>query len=99
MQNGLKIKWTEESVDNLNAIIGYLQRHWTNKELTDFFSKLEKQLVIISLFPEAFPLFEEMQLRRCVLTKQTSINYIIEEQHVVILSLFDNRKELRSNLK
>ncbi|MFZ4521838.1 MAG: type II toxin-antitoxin system RelE/ParE family toxin, partial [Bacteroidales bacterium] len=55
MKSGLKIRWTEEATKNLESIITYLESKWTSKELTKFFKKLEKQLLLLSLFPEAYP--------------------------------------------
>jgi plasmid stabilization system protein ParE len=56
MKNGLKIRWTEEATKNLESIIIYLESNWTPKELKRFFQKLEKQLLLLSNFPEAYPL-------------------------------------------
>ena len=52
MKSGLKIRWTEEATKNLDSIIFYLETNWTSKELISFFTKLEKQLYLLSLFPE-----------------------------------------------
>jgi plasmid stabilization system protein ParE len=55
MKSGLKIRWSEEAIKNLENIINYLESNWTSKELSKFFIKLEKQILLLSLFPEAFP--------------------------------------------
>ena len=55
MKSGLKIRWTEEATNNLENIIAYLEANRTSKEITKFFQKLEKQLILLSLFPEAYP--------------------------------------------
>ena len=93
MKSGLEIRWTEEATKNLDSIIIYLETNWTNKELTRFFTKLEKQISILSIFPEAFPISKKKsQVHRCVFMKQLTIYYAIENEHLVLLSIFDNRQ-------
>ena len=93
MKSGLKIRWTEEASKNLDSIITYLQDNWTTKELTRFFTKLEKQISILSIFPEAFPISKKKsRVHRCVFMKQLTIYYTIENEHLVLLSIFDNRQ-------
>lgn len=93
MKSGLKIRWTEEASNNLDSIITYLEDNWTTKELTRFFTKLEKQISILSIFPEAFPISKKKsRVHRCVFMKQLTIYYTIENEHLVLLSIFDNRQ-------
>jgi len=93
MKNGLKIRWTEEATKNLESIIIYLESNWTDKELKRFFQKLEKQILIISNFPEAYPLSKYKKgTHRCVLTKNLTIYYTIKEDCIVLLSIFDTRQ-------
>lgn len=93
MKSGLKIRWTEEASKNLDSIITYLEDNWTTKELTRFFTKLEKQISILSIFPEAFPISKKKsRVHRCVFMKQLTIYYTIENEHLVLLSIFDNRQ-------
>jgi len=69
MKSGLKIRWTEEATRNLESVITYLETNWTEKELKKFFQKLEKQLLILSIFPEAYPLsLKKKKVHRCVLS-------------------------------
>ncbi len=93
MKNGLKIKWTEEASLNLENIISYLETNWTSGELTRFFQKLEKQLILLSNFPDAYPISRKKnKIHRCVLTKNHTIYYKVLEDSIVLLSLFDSRQ-------
>ncbi len=93
MKSGLKIRWTEEATKNLESIILYLEANWTPKELKRFFQKLEKQLSILSIFPEAYPFsLKRKKIRRCVLTMNLTIYYTVEEDILVLISLFDTRQ-------
>ncbi len=94
MKSGYKIDWADEARQNLDSIIEYLQNRWTNKEISNFFKKLDKRIDIISRNPHAYPIIDlRSDLRRSILTEQTSIYYEIKTDSVVILSLFDNRKD------
>jgi addiction module RelE/StbE family toxin len=94
MKNGLKIRWTEEATKNLENIIVYLETNWTTKELKKFFQKLEKQLLLLSIFPEAYPLSQKKKsIHQCVLTKNLTIYYTVKDDSLVLLSLFDTRQD------
>jgi plasmid stabilization system protein ParE len=93
MKSGLKISWTEEATNNLEGIIFYLEANWTSKELKKFFQKLEKQLLLLSIFPKAYPFsLKRKKIRRCVLTINLTIYYSVEDENLVILSFFDTRQ-------
>ena len=90
MKSGLKIRWTEEATNNLENIIDYLETNWTQKELKKFFQKFEKQLLLLSLFPEAYPVsLKKKRIHRCVLTKNLTIFYTVKENNLELLSIFD----------
>ena len=94
MKSGLKIRWTEEATINLENIIIYLKTSWTSKELKKFFQKLEKQLILLSLFPEAYPLsYKKKNIRRCVFTNNLTICYIIKDEYLVLITIFDTRQK------
>jgi plasmid stabilization system protein ParE len=94
MKSGYKIDWADEARQNLDSIIEYLDNRWTDKEISNFFKKLDKRIDIISRNPHAYPTIDlRSDLRRSVLTEQTSIYYEIKSDSIVILSLFDNRKD------
>ena len=94
MKNGLKIRWTEEATKNLEGIIVYLETNWTTKELIKFFQKFEKQLIILSNFPEAYSISQKKRrIHRCVLTKNLSIYYKVTNDSIFLLSLFDTRQD------
>ncbi len=93
MKSGLKIKWSLEAVQNLDNIIAYLEENWSHKEISRFITKFEKQLSIISTFPLAYPLSKKKNIHRCVMTKQITIYYAIEDDTIFLLSIFDTRQD------
>jgi len=97
MKSGYSIDWSDEASDNLDSIIEYLQNKWTDREIRRFFKKLDKRIDLISKNPLLFPVVDlTMNARRSVLTAQTTIYYQIKLDVVIILSLFDNRRDPHS---
>ena len=97
MKTGYNIEWTSEAERNLIAIFDYLEENWTQREISNFAIQLDSNLEYISEHPAAFPFYsEEKNVRRCVLSSQTTIYYteIPFENKIVIITLFDNRRDI-----
>lgn len=95
MKNGFEIEWTSEAEQNLHAIFDYLEATWSDREISNFAHNLESYLHTISLNPTTFPYYhKEKNVRRCVLSPQTTIYYreVSAENKVVIITLYDNRR-------
>ncbi len=93
MKSGLMIEWTFHAQAELNAIYDYLERNWTEREIKRFSKRLDENLAVIAKFPFVFPTSEKNKsVRRCVVSKQTSLYYLVEAKKIIILSLFDNRQ-------
>ena len=102
MKNIFKIIWSDEARKNLNVIINYLEKNWTEKELKQFTKLLDNSINSIEKNPNLFPLFNHStNVRRFVISKQTSIFYHIVDSEVRLITLFDNRqnpKRLKNKL-
>jgi len=97
MKSGYRIEWADEAKMNLDLIIDYLTINWTDREIQNFYRKLDDILIIISKNPFAFPQSDlKSNIRRCVMTEQTTIYYEIKSDSIVLLSLFDARKNPKS---
>jgi len=99
MKIGFDIEWTSEAERNLNAIFDYLESTWTEREIAAFAKLLETNLQNISQYPTMFPFYnKEKKVRRCVLSSQTTIYYrdILAENKIIIITLFDNRRNPKS---
>lgn len=93
MRSGYKIKWTEQSSQDILHIIQYLKLNWTEREISKFFQSVERSITAIRTFPYAFPAsLSNPQIRRCVASKLNIIYYSISETEITILSISDNRK-------
>lgn len=94
MKSGYNIDWADEALNNIDSIIDYLTIRWTDKEIRNFFKKLDRCLNIISKNPLSFPVSDfRPNIRRCVLSPQTTIYYEIKIDKIVILSVFVNYQD------
>lgn len=86
--------WSPKAVDDLDAIISYVEKNWGNIIVNRFIEHLEKTLVVIKLFPESFPLVhEDSGIRKCVITKQSVIYYRLKNERIEILRLYNVRQD------
>lgn len=93
----LTIKWSDEATLEFEQIIDFINNCWTEKEAIDFIIKTEFTIKLISTQPYLFPESNFRQIRKAVVTKQTSFYYLIQEQKVYIITFWDNRKNPASN--
>ena len=94
MRNKFEVFWSNESIVRTDQIIKFLFSKWTEKEVLIFLSELKSFEVIVSNFPEIYP---KSQLKKCyrkaVINKQISIIYSIENNSILVHTLFDNRQD------
>lgn len=96
MKSIYKIIWSDEALKNLKAILNYLENNWTERELKQFAKLLDQRLTSIERNPYLFPLINKsVDLRKSVLFKDTSFYYQIVDQDVRLITLFDNRQNLK----
>lgn len=88
-----KLFWTEEAIKDLEGILQYLESRWTKKEIDNFKKKLSRQTELILIFPRMFPVSEyNTNLRKAVLSKQTTVFYKIEARVIYLVHIFVNHQ-------
>ena len=90
-----KIIWSEKARDDYFHIIDYLIEFWGKNSAKKFMSTVLHTLDIISKMPKIYPLTEyRVNLRRCIVVKQVSMYYQLNENDVeiFIVRFYDNRK-------
>lgn len=92
MASEFQIIWSDEAISNLENILDYLERKWTEREVNRFKVLLSRLLEVIQNNPEIFPQSGvQPLLRKAVLSKQTSIYYLVRNENIYLVYLFDNR--------
>ncbi len=93
MASELRVIWTEEAVKNLSDILDYLEYKWTEREVSRFKARLSDYITLIAKRPLLFPASKaHPDMRKAVMSAQTSIYYQVGNDAVTILYLFVNRK-------
>lgn len=88
----LDVHWTLEAETQLDYIIEYLEKNWTEHEIETFFKKLEQGIETISTNP-----LQQKQSERKAgtyeyqLVPQVTLFYAFDERTVDILLLWSNR--------
>lgn len=90
-----KIIWTPRAEKNFSDIESYLQKKWNTHVILTFIDKVDHLLQIISNNPDIFPeINKKNKVRRCVVVKQVSLFYKINEnqKQVDLLTFWDTRQ-------
>ncbi len=78
----------------LDILFEYLITKWSIKVKNEFINKLDKSISHIKEYPESFPSSEkEKGLRKCVVTKQTTLYYRFDDNKIKIVTIFDTRQD------
>lgn len=96
MESDFKIYWTDEAINNLESLLDYLKKKWTQREINRFKIKLGRLIRLIEVNPEIFPVSKyNNRLRRAVLSKQITIFYELSGQNVYLVYLFNNQQNTK----
>lgn len=88
------IHFSRSSATKLDKLLIYLEKEWSIKVMENFISKLDKSLLLIQNHPDSFPASERINgLRKCVITKQTTIFYKYSDLAINVVAFFDNRQD------
>ncbi len=92
MRNGYKVYWTDNAIQELKETIEYLERNFTDKEISKLALKIEGITELISQNPKIFPKSEVRNVYKAVVLKFNTLYYRINKENVEILSFFSNRQ-------
>ncbi|MEH6657649.1 type II toxin-antitoxin system RelE/ParE family toxin [Leeuwenhoekiella marinoflava] len=91
---GRKVVISKTVERKLEKLFEYLIKEWSLKVKKDFVEKLDSSIEIIKNQPEIFPESKKgKSLRKCVVTKQTTIYYRYNSKRINIVTLFDTRQD------
>ncbi|TVQ17597.1 MAG: type II toxin-antitoxin system RelE/ParE family toxin [Bacteroidetes bacterium] len=88
------IIWAPLADEDLDRLLDHLDKNWGPAVSIAFLDELENCIELIRVSPEAFPVFYSSQkIRRCVVTKQNSLFFRVDANHIAILRLYDTRQD------
>ena len=89
-----KVVISKTAERKLEELFEYLIEKWSVKVKKDFVEKLDSSIEIIKNQLEIFPESKKgKSLRKCVITKQTTIYYRYNSKRINIVTLFDTRQD------
>ncbi len=88
-----KVIISKTAEKKLSSLFEYLLENWSAKVKSNFIKKLDHNIDIIKLEPETFPESQkDPGLRKCVITKQTTLYYRFDSEQINIVTIFDTRQ-------
>jgi len=95
-----KVVLSDLAQRKLNILLDYLEDEWSITVANNFEANFEEKLLNISSYPESCiesGIFKN--IRKCIVTKQTSFLYRIKNEYIEIITVFDNRSSFKSITK
>jgi plasmid stabilization system protein ParE len=91
------IRFSKSASAKLENLLVYLEIKWSMKVKQNFIAKLDRSSLQIQNHPDSFPASDRINgLRKCVVTKQTTIFYKYSDQAINVVAFFDNRQDPNS---
>lgn len=89
-----EIKFTLEAEDTFNALSLQLLQRWGERYVKRFENRVSKALNTLAKTPFLYPVIvADIGIRKCIVHKNCSVLYLIEEGKVTIICFWDNRQE------
>ncbi|HEY9220266.1 MAG TPA: type II toxin-antitoxin system RelE/ParE family toxin [Lutibacter sp.] len=88
-----KIIISKTGEKKLALLFDYLLKNWSVNVKKEFIEKLDSSISIIQNQPEIFPESKKVKgLRKCVITKQTTLYYRFNSERINVVTIFDTRQ-------
>lgn len=88
-----KIVWSVEALNRLDSILEYIFEEWGINPVLDLQDEIERLIIAIGNNKKLCPDSKIIGLRKCVLSKQTSLVYRFSKSRLEIVTFADNRSE------
>lgn len=88
-----KIHYTDRASKDQQDLYEYLLEEWGMQTVKKLDAKIEKSLRLIAQRPEMYPASQQTSIRRCVISKQTSLYYRVKKYNIELLTFFDTRQD------
>ena len=87
------LRWSDRALKENRKLTDYLLSDWGDKIASRVSEQIEKATQRIQQTPLQFPIFSKQKnVRRAVISPQTSIFFKVYRTEIVIISVFDNRQ-------
>ncbi len=91
-----KATWSPAAENDLRKILDYLQNKWNPHVINRFINKIDDSIELILEDTKIFSIINhELQIRKCVITKQNTLYYREVTYGIEIVRLFDSRQDTK----
>jgi len=88
-----KVIISKTAEKKLVLLLGYLTENWSVTVKKEFIEKLDSSISTIQIHPNIFPESKKGKgLRKCVITKQTTLYYRFNSERINVVTIFDTRQ-------
>lgn len=95
----MKIKFSDESLSDLQKIEEYLLYHWNDKVLDEFLARLDDVVKIICNGNVIFQKYEDTVYHKILITKHNTLIYSIENEVLKIIRIIQSFQDPEHNRK
>ena len=89
-----KITISERAEKNIDELVSYLEFNWSIRVRKKFLAALREKVNQIAEMPLMYPTSSKREtIRRCVITKQTTLYYQVKENEIEIITIQDNLQD------
>ena len=89
-----KVTISERAEKNLDELVSYLESNWSIRVRDKFLITLKKKVKQIAERPFIYQVsYKRKTIRRCVVTKQTTLYYKVKGKEIEIITLQDSRQD------
>ena len=90
----MKIRLSSLAAFKLELLLEYLEEKWSARIKSKFLNKLKSSLNSVTKEPNAFPKSQiRPDLRKVVITKQTTALYKVESDSIYVITFTDTRQD------
>jgi hypothetical protein len=90
-----EIRWTQESIDTFNKTIQYLQKEWTEKEVSNFIQASERVIGFIAEYPGMFRKTSKRNVHEALITPHNLLIYKVYSSQIALITFWDTRQHPR----
>ncbi|WP_420878627.1 type II toxin-antitoxin system RelE/ParE family toxin [Roseivirga pacifica] len=86
------IEWSPRARNEFDKTVAYLINKWGKSSAIKFINRVEEVLAHISKSPNIYPQSgQRKHVRRCVVAKQVSLYFKVDELKIELVTFFDTR--------
>ena len=89
----LNITWTQEALDSFEKISLSIIKKWGFRPAKEFDDEVNRLLNHLQNNSGLCPPSKKKDIRKCVVSKQTSLIYRVKETSIQLIAFVDNRSE------